>query len=182
METTKLIINIDLVYFIGIVGSILYIAIRLSIRFGKLENSIDWIKEKFKEHWEAILANQQSISTLQQSLAGMEASGSPLDPTKFGADHIKKSGLQKIIDETNKEELLKKLKKSLPEGHTEYDVQETARRVMVSMRNSALMKPIKDYAFKNGVVVNVLLSTSGLLLRDNFLGRKHQIVKNSKGR
>ncbi|MBI4990694.1 hypothetical protein HZB96_01215 [Candidatus Gottesmanbacteria bacterium] len=77
-----------------------------------------------------------------------EAPGSPLQPTEYGARIIEESGLKKILDE-NKEYFLTKLRNSLPKEHyTDYDVQETARKTLTSLKDDPMMNPVKEYAYK----------------------------------
>lgn len=105
-----------------------------------------------------------------------EAPGSPLRPTEYGAMLIRESGLEKILDE-NKESLLKNLKNSLPKDYTEYDVQETARNVLLSLKEDAMMNPVKEYVYKNALNIETILRVGGLWLRDDFLEQPREIAK-----
>lgn len=105
-----------------------------------------------------------------------EAPGSPLQPTEYGAMLIRESGLEKILDE-NKESLLKNLKNSLPKDYTEYDVQETARNVLLSLKEDAMMNPVKEYVYKNALNIETVLRVGGLWLRDDFLNHPREIAK-----
>jgi len=108
-----------------------------------------------------------------------EGPGSPLQPTGVGINYIRESGLEKILDE-KKDVLLQKLKGELPKDYTDYDVQETSRKVLLSLRDDPMMKPIKDYAFKNALEVEIILRTGALWLRDDFLGVPRGVAKKSE--
>ncbi|PIT90567.1 MAG: hypothetical protein COU22_01455 [Candidatus Komeilibacteria bacterium CG10_big_fil_rev_8_21_14_0_10_41_13] len=109
----------------------------------------------------------------------LEAPGSPVRPTKIGAELIKKSGLEKILDQ-KKEFLADELKKILPEDYTEYDVQEKARELLVSLASSSLMNPVKEYAYQEGTSVVEIFKVGGLWLRDDFLGQKRMVKDEDK--
>lgn len=105
-----------------------------------------------------------------------EAPGSPLQPTEYGATLIREGGLEKILNE-NKESLLKNLKNSLPKDYTDYDVQETARNVLLSLKEDAMMNPVKEYVYKNALNIETILRVGGLWLRDDFLNHPREIAK-----
>lgn len=106
----------------------------------------------------------------------VEAPGSPLQPTEYGAKLIKESGLEAILD-GKKPALTEELKKLLPEKFTPYDVQEVARQLMVSKKNDSDFRGVKDYAYDNGLDVDIILQAGGLWLRDDFLGKERKIKK-----
>lgn len=102
-----------------------------------------------------------------------EAPGSPLQPTEYGADLIKQSGLEKVLTK-NKDTLLEKLKNGLPTDYTEYDVQEQARETLLELKHDALIRPLKEFAYNEGIDIETILRTGGLWLRDDFLGNKRK--------
>ncbi len=137
-----------------------------------IKNEIKWIKEQLDKIWD-------SSKVGQSRRVGAEGTGSPVNPTELGWKYLRESGLDKIVDEVKKEELINLLKKSLPKDYTDYDVQEMARRVVVSIEDISVIKSIKDYAFQNGLDADMIFRLGGLLLRDNFLGREHQTAPSS---
>lgn len=173
MSGTELIIKIDMIYFLGIIGTILTLAWIFSNKLSAIETSIKWIKRELEKLWDR-------VSSMESRRAGIEGMKSPLNPTELGWKYLKESGLERIVDEQNRDWLLENLKNSLPPNYTDYDVQDTARRVMVSLRDDSMMRAVKEYAFKNGLDVDLLLRLGGLLLRDNFLGRKHTVGRSSR--
>jgi hypothetical protein len=101
-----------------------------------------------------------------------ETAGSPLNPTEYGMQLIKESGMERIL-KLRMNTFLRELNEKLKEikDISDYDVQEQARNLMVSYENKPFIKPIKDYAFKSGISVEIILRTAGLILRDEYLKR-----------
>lgn len=97
-----------------------------------------------------------------------EAPGSPLKPTELGWKWMRESGLDKIIDE-NYQTLADELKKVLPKEPAEYDVQEKGFEVLMRYRDEEIMKPVKEYAYDNGLQVDSVIRLGRLLLRDKYL-------------
>ena len=136
MTGTELVIKVDMIYFLGIVGTLVAITWFAGHKFGKLEDSIDWIKRELENLWSAI-KGREAVR------AGLEAKGSPLNPTELGWKYIKESNLENIVDREKREMLLEKLKDALGKAYTEYDVQEQARRLLVSMKDDPISIPSK---------------------------------------
>lgn len=115
---------------------------------------------------------------IQYSLT--ETKDTPLKPTEFGWKLAKESGLEGII-ESEKARFLRELDQKLQENapFTAYDVQEKARELLEIYKNKPIMNPVKDYAFKNGVDVEVILRTGGLLLRDKYLKEHPELSSKS---
>lgn len=103
----------------------------------------------------------------------VETSGSPLKLTKYGAQLIKDSGLEKILND-NKETLCDQLKARLKEGYTEYDVQENARNILVGLKDDSIMKPVKEYVYNHPMDITIILRAGGLWLRDDFLKKPRE--------
>ena len=124
---------------------------------------------------------QQKYKGLLLNHKLVESSGSPLNPTEYGASLIKESGLEKILDD-NKELLCTKLKASLPQDYTEYDVQEHARNLLVSLQDDPIMKPVKNWIYNNPIDIEIILRVGGLWLRSDFLNqpRKTNINEQDK--
>lgn len=99
-----------------------------------------------------------------------EAPGSPLQPTQYGKKLIVESGLEKILDD-QKGVLRAALSKLLPPTPTEYDIQEKSRELLISQKDEPIMGPVKQYAYQNGLNIEVILNTGGLWLRDDYLNQ-----------
>lgn len=132
----------------------------------QITNAIIEIQTIFKQRWDIELDHKL-----------LEAGGSPLRPTEYGAQLIRESGLEKILNE-QKELLFSKLKEELPENYTEYDVQEMSRQVLLKMKTDPIINPVKTYAYQNAIDVDMILRVGGLWLRDDFLGQPRGIAKN----
>ena len=91
-----------------------------------------------------------------------ETRESPIKPSDYGLQLAEESKLKEIIIQ-NKEKFLKeldyKLKENLP--ITAYDVQEKSRQLMLDYKDNNLMNPVKLYAFKQGIEVEVILRVGG---------------------
>jgi len=124
------------------------------------------------------LRNRMRGITLEHSL--VEAPGSPLQPTELGRKYIIESGLEKILNE--EKSMLKEKIELLLVGlePTEYDVQEKAREVLISLKDDPLMNPVKEYAYQNGLDVDIILRAGGLWLRDDYLGKQRTISKTTE--
>lgn len=143
-----------------------------------LKISLNPISKSIRRMTNAINEIQTSLKSLGLSFDHLltEAPGSPLRPTEHGAKLIRESGMEGILDR-NKEFLVNKLKDSLPENYTDYDVQEMARGVLISLKNDPMMNPIKEYAYKNALEADRILRVAGLWLRDDFLNQPREISK-----
>lgn len=101
-----------------------------------------------------------------------ETRSSPLKPTNFGLKLLKESGLDKLISD-KKDQYLKELKTKLGKTYSAYDVQEEAIKLIKEKEDNKSIIPIKDYAFKNGFNVEIILRLGGLILRDEYLKKYH---------
>lgn len=105
-----------------------------------------------------------------------ETSESPLKPTQYGARLIKESGLEKILNE-NKPFLIDEIRKLLPKDYTDYDVQEMSRQALLSLKNNPILNSVKEYSFKKGMDIDIILNTGGLWLKDDFLGKPRKTAE-----
>ncbi len=152
---------------LAILGAIIFFVLNYSLKsfkatVNKIRDAIIEIQSIFK------------MQGLELTYKVLEAPGSPVRPTKVGADLIKTSGLEKILNE-NKEFLSVELKKILPPNYADYDVQEKARDLLVSLSDNSLMNPVKDYAYNQGTSAENILRVGGLWLRDDFLGQPRMV-------
>lgn len=166
----------------SLVGSIITALIFItswSVFIGRKLQIMDDLKTGFRELQTDVRDLIGRIAKMEGKLEGVSASASPVQPTELGARYIKESGLEKILDE-RKISLCDNLKNLLPQNYVEYDVQEVARRVMLSLKDEPIMRPVKEYAFKEGVEVEVILGVGALWLRDDFLKLPREINKTEK--
>ena len=136
----------------------------------EMRQELDQIREDIK-----ILIDR--VSKIEGRMEQSVNKNSPLSPTPLGAKYIAESGLGAILDDPDKKAwLLEKLKADLPEDYLDYDVEESSRSILFALRNDRMMRPIKEYAFRNGLGVEVILGAGALWLRDDFMGVQRKTV------
>lgn len=99
-----------------------------------------------------------------------EVANSPIQPTEFGRELLKKSGMEEFI-KNHEKPLLKKLEEKLKKDYssfTDYDVQEQSIKLMIDLKDTGSLNNIKEFAFKNGIRVEIILRLGGFVLRDMF--------------
>lgn len=96
------------------------------------------------------------------------APGSPLTLTEYGKKLIDDSGFERILAEC-RDELVKKVKDTKPS--TNYDIQQNSIDVIKKLLDSddEKLKPLKSYAFNNGLSVDILIPPAGIVLRDEVM-------------
>jgi len=93
--------------------------------------------------------------------------GSPLVMTDYGKRLVDKSGFPKVFEQ-NKVRIVNSVKSRRPQ--TNYDIQEYSKEVLFQdFFNDPMMKPVKDYAYKNSLSVNIILETAALMVRDEVI-------------
>lgn len=94
--------------------------------------------------------------------------GSPLKLTDYGTKIIEDSGFKVILTEC-KDTLVKKVKDKDPK--TNYDIQEQSIEVIREILDSdnEMLKPLKDYAFNNGLPLDIIIQPAGIVLRDEVM-------------
>lgn len=163
-----------------------FVALLAIVWKGKKEIA-DTIKEElnpFKKTGNSIIhAINEAQTILRNKFPGVsiihnlvETGESPLKPTEYGAQLIKDSGLEKVIDE-NRDFLRTKLKASLPKDYTEYDVQEKARSLFIELKDNPILNPVKKWVYENPTDIEVILKVGGLWLRDDFLDKPRSLNK-----
>jgi hypothetical protein len=121
---------------------------------------------------QTILADRFKGLAIKHSM--VETGDSPLKPTQYGAQLIRDSGLEKILYD-NKEALHDKLRASLQEGYTEYDVQENAREILVGLKDDPMLRPVKEYVYDHPMDIEIILRVGGLWLKDDFFHQPREI-------
>ncbi|KKN76082.1 hypothetical protein LCGC14_0374720 [marine sediment metagenome] len=141
----------------------------------KLGKCLTPIKQAIVEI-QGILAN--SGKKIQYLLT--ETTASPLKPNDYGIQLFQESGLKEIFRD-KKDIFLKELEKELGKKtlYTSYDVQEEALKLMTSYEDKEIMNPVKAYAYRQGVDVEMILRIGGLFLRDEFL-KEEELKKEKK--
>ena len=151
-----------MVFSIGILAGIFYLGCRwrtlneICGEFPKIRRALDLISQKLCElgHFK----EQVYIST-----------ASPKKITEVGMHMLVESKLKELIDK-NKDEFIKKIEARKPS--TDYDIEQLAIDIMMSLSEDPRMEPTKQYAFQNGKDLNLMLLASGIYLRDITLQKK----------
>ncbi len=148
----------------------------LAVFLGRKLQIVDDLKNSFEKVQGDIRSILERISKMEGGFAKVIGPGSPLSPTELGARYIRESGLEKVLT-SKKDSLIKSIRELLPPNPADYDVQETAKRVLTSLRDDSMMRGIKEYAFQNALDVDVILNTGALWLRDDYLERPRGLSK-----
>ena len=113
---------------------------------------------------------QRRLSTLEGSYAGGAASitkrKSPISLNEKGLALLEASGAKQFVQD-NKVSLIAKIREL---GHsTAYDVQENAKKAIASLKDDANFVPLKQYAFREGIELELIELAAALCLRDTAL-------------
>lgn len=150
-----------------LLGTAIYTFGRFSERIKHLEKesgSIDSKLDTLINCFNRLIGKLENIKELKGVLDNIYYQvSSPKTLTDAGKQMMKDSGLEDFINQ-NKEELMKKVNETKPK--TEYDIEQNSSNIMLSLSNDSRINQIKDYAFKNGKDLNLMLMASGLYLRD----------------
>lgn len=95
---------------------------------------------------------------------------SPISLTDRGSKVLTESGGKSFID-NNYLELKEKVELSNPK--TSYDIQESSKEVVSSLKDDDRINTIKEYLFKEGLELDNLVEVLGIYLRDLILKEKN---------
>lgn len=161
------------------VGSgILIYLITLAFTSGKYCKTIDHIETSQKDISKKLDALINSFNCLVTELRSKKlienvctlfASASPKALTDKGREVLDNSGLKKFVED-NVDELKKRiLDKNLK---TSYDIDVESERLLLSFSEDSRLNPVKEYAFKTGLDLTLMLMAAGIYLRDIILKEK----------
>ncbi len=133
-------------------------------------------KQKVDTHETGIEKHNTKISELSDRVSRLEGGvdrdrahneyikrKSPLNLTEKGKAMLLDSSGNDYIDK-NKETLVDAVRSKSPK--TAYDIQELARKVIEERSNDDAFNPIKEFAFKNGHRLELLIDIMGIYFRD----------------
>lgn len=98
------------------------------------------------------------------------ASKSPVSLTDKGKSLLLDSGGNKYLDE-HFDQLLSHVKAEKPS--TAYDVQELSRKVLLAMQSDKSFVPLKNYAYKEGKSLKLVVNVMAIELRDRILQKEY---------
>jgi hypothetical protein len=147
-------INISWEYFLGVLGSLIALAYYTNGRFSIIETDIGWLKETLSE----LAINAENIT------AKLFRNESPASLTATGYVVLQKSGLKSYV-EAKKATLLAALKLRKPTGL--YEIERRSFRLLADLSFEGIVQEhLSNFAFKNGISVNILRRVGAIYLRD----------------
>lgn len=150
----ELIIKIDWVYFLGIIGTLIFLAYYSGSRFSVLETDMKWVKDKL---------NDIKINTENQ-MVGAFARQSPVSLTDVGKKVLEESDLKKWIDE-HKDTLM--LDCNGKKDTNPYEVQEYIFKYFDTLDfGDTFGNTLKQNAFAKGYSMSMLRRVGAIYFRD----------------
>jgi len=157
--TQELIIHIGTLETLAIIttvaGTLISIAWFASGRLTRVETLVEGLDRR--------------ITNIEGNFNGAFTQQSPIALTEKGRMYLEGSGLKEYIDETKDE--LRRLAVTEPdELETSYDIQNTAFDFFDSVLfDDSFEKVLKQYAYEQGISMNVLRRVAGIYFRDILL-------------
>lgn len=149
-----IVINVNWEYFFGLVGTLVALAYYANGRFTRLEVSVDWLKEALRG---------LKIST-ENSEARLFDLSSPITLTRAGDRLLRLSGLKAYIHD-HAEEL--RAQCQCPLGGDPYKLQSCLFRTFGEVAlETDFEHQLNEFAFSNGVSVEILRRLGAIYLRD----------------
>lgn len=139
-----------------------------SYKFGKIEQRTSHLEEDSKDEKKEVRELGKTVSEVKGQLSVNNPAlyvqrRSPVTINERGEKLFHESRADKFL-ENNNDELLEKVKTA---GYqTAYDIQENSRIVINGYRNDERFVPLKDYAFKQGIDLELISFVLSLKLRD----------------
>lgn len=149
-------INIEWSYFLGIMGSLIFIAWYTSARFTVLETSMQWVKD--------ILNDIKTASDNTGPNKSAFGSLSPINLTPIGEDWLIKSGLKEYLG-THKDKLMKTCEDK--RGTNPYEVQKYIFRIFDTLEfEPDFEDKLKKFAFEKGTTMNIMRRVGAIHFRN----------------
>ena len=143
------------------------------IGFVRLQERVKTLEGKVKEHGEDGKKMSEKVVECctridERGNKGLTKSRSPISLTERGYDLLQKSGGQAWISQY-RDELIKAIQQKNPQSA--YDVQEYAKEVLKGFvaLNDTRLKPLKDFAYSEGIELDDILTVMGIHLRDEAM-------------
>lgn len=155
----------------SIIGGCIYIGRKLQI-LDDLKEDVNNLDKLSKCSTNAIVEIQTHLSgkgfAINHTLA--YSANSPIQLTDYGEMLMKESGFTDIIKNQEKRDYLVKLVKD-KNPTTNYDIQDYSMNTMkeLAQKNDTVVVPLKEYAFKEGLTLEIILNSAGIVLRDEVM-------------
>lgn len=155
-----LVIQIDWVFFLGIIGALVGIAWYSGSRFSKIETNVEWLKKST----ETIEKGLDSLRVdFENKRVNLYASHSPVQLTKDGQALLHESGLKEYID--SQQELIERCKSARCDNS--YEVQQYTFELFDSLEfEKSFDTTLKQFAFDRGLSIEILRRVGGIYFRD----------------
>lgn len=141
-------------------------------RVDSMSKSVDKLSEEMRQIRDKVISCETSLKERAQEQFWQRQS--PVSLTPSGEKLLKDSGGHDFVA-FNLQELSSKVDDAKPK--TAYDVQEQSQKVLQVLRDDDRFNTIKDYAFKEGMALEVIIQVMALYLRDRILAAKGLDVK-----
>lgn len=168
MSAENLLIEINWIYFLGIISSLIVTAYFSGSRFSKIETDIKWLAKGIEDISDRVkdIANNQSISKDNKRMT-LIGNASPLRLLDEGEKVLHDSGMKKYIDK-NEMVLHKKC------GHScdisAYEIQEKVFSLFDNIEfDNETDKQFKDYAYSKGMNIETVRRIGAIYFRDKCL-------------
>ena len=158
-----ILIQINWIYFLGLISGLVLLAWKGGGRFSGIETSITWIKE-------SLIKLEGRIGNLEGRFDKSFSTQSPISLLQRGKDILENSGLKKYIDDN--ESMLLEQCKSEKAMSNPYDIQESVFKFLdeiifpIDLENN-----IKTTAFNFGASLDVVRRIAGIYFRDICLSK-----------
>lgn len=169
-------------------GSVFVLMIILIIAFIAVFRIGKW-SEKFSHHEEKIKKTEEIAKNVSESIIELKtkvnliyentnprrtvASNSPISLTDIGKEIARNIEANRILEE-NKSKLINEVEFAHPQNA--YDIQmssmQIAKEKMVALLKEDDLIKIKEEAYKNGILIEDVMSIFGVLLRNEILQRR----------
>lgn len=145
---------------VSLITSFLTAVGMISHKMGRYTEKVDQLEHCNLNTRLSTLEGRYSVSSITQNK-------SPITLTETGSKLLKESSADVFVDK-NYDELLKKV-----QDHktplSAYDVQEKCKEVIASYKGDDRFVPLKDFAFKQGIELNLIQIVASIYLRDKVL-------------
>ncbi|MFA6097540.1 MAG: hypothetical protein WC788_08025 [Candidatus Paceibacterota bacterium] len=163
----------------AIVGLGIPTIIVASVYIGRKLQILDDLKKHSDSTSKFCMSATNSIVEVQTHLASTGfvinnrlayESGSPLKLTDWGESLMEKSGFSGIMSDKIKRDYLVKLVRA-KDPKTNYDIQQYSMDLMSELAevNDPVAIPLKEYSYKEGLNLEIILNSAGLVLRDEVM-------------
>ena len=149
-----LLIQIDWVYFLGIMGALIGFAWYTNGRFTKLETNYEWIEKILKNI--NVKVDNEDVKAFQ--------SLSPISLTEKGSQLLSESGIKTYID-SNNSKLIKNC--SSKKSTNSYEVQKLIFDLFGSITfDNEFDEKMKRFAFEQGISTDIIRRIGAIYFRD----------------